>query len=340
MEKHMEKWLKSTLEISQIQWAYWCDRDLTCPEDWKDHFSAYLQNHPALGGCGLLLTGGDSYTKQLVAMQMVDLLPETFSCVFLHGGELAEGGIAEAKAKLQQLVDHFSQEATSLCLLMEGMEDIPCRRELLHYLGQTLCKCRYEEQGNPLFLIMQDDQDMQIPALLRSHLQLCRLQMPNMQQREAYLDHHAKIIRNYVSLPVFAQTTAGVGYAQLQDMIQLVEMRLDALGGRGMSEQELRDFLESQLPAQTADPMMQDLCDSVKELVEQMKKAPAAVPVSVQTPVVMQENIPAPTPATQANTTWASIENAPPIQTATELFGKEKVEEIRKRAEAILQQQS
>ncbi len=340
MEKQTEKWLESTLEMSQIQWGYWCDRDLTCPENWKDEFSAFLQNHPALGGCGLLLTGADSYTKQLVAMQMVDLLPEDFSCVFLHGGELAEGGIAEAKAKLQCIFDHFSEEASSLCLLLEGMEDLSCRRELLHYLGQKLCKCRYEEQASQLFLILQDDQDAQIPALLRSHLQLCRLQMPNVQQREAYLEHHAKMVKKYVSLQVFAETTAGVGYAQLQDMIQLVEMRLDMLDGRGLSVQELRDLLATQLPAKTADPMMQDLCDSVKELVEQMKKMPAAVPVSVQTPVVNQDNVQTPIPATEGHATRESIENAPPIQTATALFGEEKVEEMRKLAMAIMQQQA
>ena len=338
MEKQMEKWLEATLEMSQIQWGYWCDRDLTCPEDWKDTFSAFLQSHPSLGGCGLLLTGADSYTKQIVAMQMVDLLPEEYSCVFLHGGELAEGGVAEAKVKLQHIFDRFSQEAASLCLLLEGMENVSCRRELLHYLGQMLCKGRYLQGTNPLFLILQDDLDTQIPALLRSNLQLCRLQMPNTQQRRDYLEHHAKMVRNYVSLPVFAEATTGVGYAQLQDMIQLVELRLDVLDGRGMSEQELRDFLAAQLPAKTADPAMRELCDSVKELVEQVKKAPAAAPVSVQTPAVSQVMAPITPPDADENVTRESIENAPPMQTATELFGKEKVEEMRRRAQAIMQQ--
>lgn len=335
----MHSWLDGLLSDSRIQLEYWKAQELDDFDGWVGILAASLQSGDAINGRGVLLTGADSHSRYAIAAQIAELLEQAeFDGLFLDGMELGCDGTA-ARKKLDALLNHFFEEGRGLCLVLDGMSECPCGREVLRYLGQKLCESRMNpDEGVQLFVVLTEQ--LPIPALLRNCLLQMRLQLPNEERRMAYLEQYGKTLRNYLSLAIFAQCTEGVSYVQLQDLIGLAEGYLDSLDGRGMSEKELKEFLAAQMPVQTKDPMLQTLCDSVQELVEHFKKMPASVPVPVQVQTTVTSAVVNPTPVsnTEGGTSRESIENAPPIEVANDLWGKDIVEEIRKKAEQIMQQ--
>lgn len=339
MEEEIRSWLDSTLADSRFQWEYWKAQRLPDLDDWGSLFAAFLQDRTSVSGSGILLTGADNHSKQFAAVQMLGhLIAESYEGVFLDGMELGTSGAIQAKQKLNCLLDHFYDAGMGLCLILEGMESCPCRRELLRFLGQKLCEYRmYQDQLTPLFLILLDDQEQDIPGLLRNCLRLCRVQLPNRERRAAYLAQHAKSLRHYLSLEVFAQSTEGASYKQLQDLVVLTEGYVDSRDGQGMSDEELRTLLAGQMPLPAQEDAMQSICQSVQQLIEQLPQliknagggtggglpGPNSPPVS-QPPI--SDGIP----------TKADIENMPPLALAVELFGEQAVEEMRKMSERIV----
>lgn len=334
----LQSWLDGVLSDSQIQMEYWKSQEQEDLDGLVSILANFLQSSDSISGRGVLLTGADSHSRYSVAAQIAELLEQAeFDGLFLDGMDLDGDDAVSARKKLDALLNHCFDEGRGICLVLEGMGECPCGREVLRHLGQRLCQCRMRpDESVQLFVVLPDEQP--IPALLRNCLLQLRLQLPNEERRLAYLEEYGKTLRNYLSLPVFAQCTEGVSYVQLQDLIGLAEGYLDSLDGRGMSEKELRDFLEAQLPARRKDPMMQTLCDSVQELVEHFKKMPAAAPVQVSVANQMPEPVSTLTPDTPKDTSRESIEKLPPVEVASDLWGKDIVEEIRNRAEQIMQQ--
>ncbi len=327
-------WLDSTLAESQFQWEYWKQQRLPDPDGWGSMFHCLLQSRTSVSGRGLLLTGADSYSKQAAAVQMINLLvAEDYETVFLDGMELSDGGMSQARQKLDQLLDHFYDAGKGACLVLEGLEECVCRRELLRFLGQKLGEYRmYQDQLTPLFLILLDDRQQDIPGMLRSCLRLVRLQLPDREHRMVYLSQQAKSLRHYLSLEVFAQTTEGVSYVQLQDLIDMMEEYVDSLDGQVVSDDDLRAMLSQQLVIVQQDQSMQNLCQSVQQLVEMLPKLiregssgrerqpqPQPQPQPVPTP------IPGPGPMTD-------FDKIPPLELSVQLFGQEAVDELRNMA--------
>lgn len=345
----IRSWLDSVLENSRIRWEYMQTQDQDDPDGWGEIFAASLQEGASVvSGCGLLLTGADSYGKQSAAAQMLALLVnEAYEGVFLEGTELCDGGIRQAKARLDALLDCFYDAGKGLCLILEGLEDCPCRRELLNFLGQTLCVYRTRDDYTPFFLILLDDREQDIPGLLRGRLRLCRMCLPDLARREAYLKQNARSLRNFLSLEVFARATEGASYAQLQDMISVVGCLVDSRDVVTLPDAELTAFLAGQMPAPRPEDAMQTLCRSVQGLVDQLPellKEAAAMRQTVPAVVSPVQTVPARAPMPVAvdqgsfmDSKRREIEQMTPWELAVDLFGEKGVGDLRNQT-VMLQQ--
>lgn len=272
METDIQSWVDDIQERSKFQWEYRTFRKEEYPEDYNGILETYPKDSSKFRGCGILLTGNDRYGSQAAAIKMLEHLGSV-GCegVFLDGMELSEYGAAQAKDRLNGLLDFFYDENKSLCLILEGMEECLCRWELLKFLGEQLWESLlYKEQRIPLFLILIDNREREIPSLLRNRLRLCRTNIPSQAQRAVYLEKHAKYLGNYLSLEQFAQLTEGADYAQLRDMIALADRLIQSRHDRALTEEELTEFLAEQMPPLSPEKTTQQLYRTVKELADQL----------------------------------------------------------------------
>ena len=185
--------------------------------------------------------------------------------------------------------------------MLEGMEGCPCRGEVLKFLGEQLWESLiYTEERIPLFLILIDNREGEIPSLLRNRLRLCRTNVPNQAQRGLYLEKHAKYLGESLSLKQFAQITEGAGYAQLRDMIVLVDGLLESRDGRPLTDEELGEFLASQMPLPSPENTTQKLYRTLEKLANQLLQIMSGMAVAPQVTAV---------PAAQASTDPAEIQN-------------------------------
>ena len=334
MEQDIQLWLNDTCNDSQFQYEYWKSRELDDFDGWGALLAPSFHDGSSVTGRGILLTGGDSHGRQAVAIQVCGLLKsEAYEVIFLNGDELCDKGFAQAQKRLDALLDCFYDKGMGLCLILDDMEECDCRRKILRFLGLKLCEYNiYREQYTPLFLIVIDNREQDMPVLLRDCLQLCRLRLPNKTRRAAYLEKHAKSLRNYLSLKVFAQVTDGVGYDQLQDLISLTENYIDSLDIRGLSDEELKRFLSDHMPDASAEQPVQALCRSVQQLVDRLPEMLKNLPVAhtVSQPIASQQSSSQPDLEAQLASLpgRADFEKMPPRQLAIELFGEEGVADL------------
>jgi len=331
-------WLDSTLTDSQFQWEYLKTLAQEDPDGWGQLFSCSLREADSVSGCGILLTGADSSSKLSAAIPMLKLLDrEDYECVFLEGSGLAELGAARAKAALDGLMDRLYDQGRGLCLVLEGAEEIPCRRELMTFLGQKLCKYHmFREELTPLFLILLDDREQTLPALLRSRLQLCRITLPDLDRRMAYLAQHAKGLKKTLSLELFAKETEGVTYTQLQDLILLAGVLVDSQDCVYLPDEDLSAFLATQLPQRQQEDAMADLCRSLRQLTEKLPQLlkHSAVNAPAEMSVFSPTAIP---PKPTGVPTETEILQMHPADLAVDLMGEEGLRDLQQAAVRLLQ---
>lgn len=350
MEEDIQSWLDNTVKDSQTRWECARTEALDDPNGWGDIFAAFLKEGDSVSGYGILLSGADSYSKQSAAIQMLRLLdPDAYEGVFLDGMELSSCGARQAKVRLDGLLDRFYDMGKGLCLILEGMEECPCRREMLSFLGQKLCEYWiYREEFTPLFLILIDDQEHAIPNLLRSRLRLYRASLPDQSRRTTYLEKHGRSLRNYLSLDLFARSTEGASYMQLRDMIFAAGYLVDSRDGRALSDEELTAFLAEQMPALALEDITQKLYQSVQQLAEQLPqflKDDSAHRMDSQNGYnvaqLEQQTLPQlqvlPDQGNYLGDKRQQIEQMAPRDLAIELFGEKAVNDIRQMIDAVQQ---
>lgn len=336
MADPIQTWLEITLEDSLIRWEYLQSKRLDDTFGWGAIFAASVADNPDVNGSGLLLTGPEGCGKHTAALHMMKQLKlQGYGMLFLEGTELASLGAGQAMQRFDALLDRFYKEGKSLCVCLEGLENCSCRRELLTYWGRALLNyLLYPEQFRPLFLILIDSQEQDIPALLRDRLRLCRMSLPDSDRRAAFLERRARNIRNDVSLQVFAQATKGASYSQLLDMIDNVQDLLDSREG-GLEDETLQRFLAQQMPAPSQEAASRTIAQSVQQLLEQL---PRLLQGQVRSGMLaelppLQGHQPGvnATPLDPANFVASrrlEVENMPPKQLAIELFGEESVNQM------------
>lgn len=351
MAERLQDWVAATVEDSQAQWAYIQEQELDDTFGWGAMTGVLLsrmgsrgvsQKEQSRNSCGLLITGPEGCGKHNTAAHMMVRLQEEYEMVFLNGMTLSALGAVKSRQFLEALLESFIRKDRALCIQLEDMEDCPCRRELLTYFGQQLRNYRIADFP-PLFLILIDSREQDIPSCLRSQLLLCRMSVPTQAQRMEFLKVHAKDLRNTLSLTLFARATEGANYAQLLDMIAALNWLVDSQDLMSLPDADLLEFLDTQMPVPSKEDSLQKLTVTAQHLMEQLpqllKDSAKAIPAAAVNP----QPVPVPAVSVDTNNTGGfvdrernRIENLSFRQLADELFGQDGSDEISRVAEAQL----
>ena len=336
MDMDIQSWVTEITQLSEYQPEYRPYRKDEYPEDYNSILDAFPTEGASFRGCGILLTGNDHFSREAVVVKMLERL-ESGNCghVFLDGMELCEDGAATAKARLDGLMDYFYDEGKSLCLILEEMEDCPCRREILKFLGHQLWVSLADEAQLPLFLILIDNREHEIPGLLRNRLTLCRTNIPNLAQRTAYVEKQAGYLKEYLSFEQFAKLTEGADYAQLRDIIKLAYRMIESLD-RPLTEEEQTELLAGQMPPATPESATQKFYQAVEKLTEQLPEmlrdmaeaarsssataAAQVAPIAVTKEATLGSSIL--NDATYLDNKRKEIEEMPPNKLCEDIFGE------------------
>lgn len=244
---------------------------------WGTRFSMMWKKKTLDKPRGLLLTGPNGCGKHTAAAHMIRTLYDTHCPLLLRGRELCAEGYAPATRRLRYVIDHpnvIDGNTYPWCLVLEGLEEFDCRRDLLTWLGQVMEASWYESGGDPsLFVILIDACEDDVPSILRSHLRLCRMSAPAASRRRAYFaSARFPMIQNAVNTDLLVASTEGLTYAQLADLAQNLECTLYCLPAdqSAFSDNELMEFLQEQVPDASAVDPLQSLAQSARQFVEHL----------------------------------------------------------------------
>ena len=211
-------------------------------------------------GTGLLLVGPAGCGKHTALHHMLRLLPLSprveiegryeapYDAVFLNEDSLAdpEEDFAVCQARLNLLLDHYYDRGQGLFLVLEHAARLPFSRKLFRFLEEQLA-AYFLNRGErslapgpkdwpdlsaepaespypPLFLVLLEEEEPELPALLRSRLQLCRMSRPDLLRRTEFLLNH-DVQNVHLDLDELhpgqnlADLTEGLSYAQLQGLL-------------------------------------------------------------------------------------------------------------------------
>ncbi len=340
MEQEVSQWLEALLADSQDQWGAVDSQSLDDTFGWGAMLEVYLQRlgcggvpvkeRSGLSG-GLLLTGPQGCGKHTAAAHMMTKLERRgFEMVFLKGADFPDRDFGRYRDRLEALLEHFLEKGQGLCILLEDTEKCPCRRELLRYLGQQLQYYSLSD-FSPLFVLLIDSEESGIPAALRSQLLLCRMRLPDAGQRKAFLEAHGMELGKVLSLEAFAQATQGASYAQLEDMISVVCWMVDSRDLNWLEEEDLRQFLAGQMPAQRREDRLEALVSSAQRLVEQLPELLRTVPAPMTMPIMPTEPVMPVVPmeaSEDQDQMLRKFEQMPPKHLAEDVFGADAVAEM------------
>lgn len=343
-DHELQTWLN---QIAENETHFWNYLDNAPSQDDTFGWGARLRhmwekepNRP----CGLLLTGPNGCGKHTAAVHMFRILSEEYYVALVNGTALCDGGFASASGRLLGTIKHYGKENKPLCMILDGLEECGFRKDLFSFLGQILTVSWLRNvQIPPVFLILIDSYEEDIPAVLRSRLRLCRMALPTASRRRAYLKNNDfSMIHVAVNLDLLVDSTAGLTYAQLADLAQNLECTLHLLPKDQFSftDEELLDFLQEQLPNPDLDDPLQSLAQSARQFIEHLPEllahvGTAAVPAAVTqtTEVQTSQNQTSSSPPQELlpdkKDFKKEINDMPTIELCTDLFGKERLKQIR-----------
>lgn len=283
----LQQWLDMTLQDS-ANFEYDIKRaDLDDTFGWGEILELMWYQEPKPRFGGILLTGPDGCGKHTAAAHTVLAVRRArLGVVFLDGIDFGQEDFPWLQERLNVLLDQFYDQNQGLCLVMENLEDLPWRRELLTFLGRTLQDyIRGTEDPDvvfpPLFLVLLDRQEESIPSVLRNKLRLCRMSLPNRTRREQFLQKIGANLRNLVSMDQFAHATEGATYAQLKAMVENVSALITCRDHQ-LSEAEFIRFLEEQMPVRE-EGQLAVLTKAVRDLIAQLPDVIQTVGQQVRT---------------------------------------------------------
>ena len=345
-DHELQSWLKHIADTETQFWNYLDYLDNTSALDDTFGWGARLRNmwekephHP----CGLLLTGPDGCGKHTAAVHMFRILSDDYYIALISGPALCDGGFDNAKARLLGTIGSYGKENKPLCLILDGLEDCTFRKELFTALGQALTISWLSNVTTPpVFVILIDSQEQDIPAILRSRLRLCRMALPNAARRRAYLENDEfNMIQAGANVNLLVSSTEGLTYAQLADLARNLECAIRILALKGefsMPDDELTAFLREQLPQPAREDSLRSVADSARQFIEQLPELMQHMGTSVVAAPAAQQNeigqsspnsAPAPEPIPNEQDFKKDIIDMPIKDLCTDLFGKVRLEHIK-----------
>lgn len=217
---------------------------------------------------GLLLTGADGCGKHTAAAHMLRiLLEENYECVIINNDVVsADNSIPEMKSWLNENID----QKHKLCVVVDQLTDTTKRGELFSYFGQRFSQNRITQtQKNALFLIVIENEETCIPALLRRNLLRCVMSLPTAEFRQVFLENYMnntfKINLKYYANDELLKCTEGFTYAQLKDLAYQIGLMIRMDDSEGI-EEYIVQLAKDQAPDRVKYSVTEKLCDFIDML--------------------------------------------------------------------------
>lgn len=222
----IDAWLEQARSSSTVYSAFYSSRTTDDIISWDELLDELLNNEASERSHGLLITGPEGCGRHTILTETVGKVLEAgYEAIFLTGSQLQEdaGNQQEICARVETLLDSFRSEEEGLCLILDEMDEMPFRMPVLRVLERCLCQAQVEkvregEAAWAFFLVLLQDENAPLPPLLRSMLQVCRVQYPNRERRKAFLQEH--LTDRYKQLPedLLLDQTEGFTYHQLSNL--------------------------------------------------------------------------------------------------------------------------
>lgn len=222
----IDAWLEQARSSSTTYSAFYGSRTTDDIISWDELLDELLNNEASERSHGLLITGPEGCGRHTILTETVGKVLEAgYETIFLTGSQLQEdaGNQQEVCARVETLLDSFRSEEEGLCLILDEMDEMPFRMPVLRILERCLCQAQVEkvregEAAWAFFLVLLQDETAPLPPLLRSMLQVCRVQYPNRERRKAFLQGH--LAERYKQLPedLLLDQTEGFTYQQLSNL--------------------------------------------------------------------------------------------------------------------------
>ena len=321
---------------------------------------------------GLLLVGPAGCGKHTAVhhmLHLLDALPKEYNdagepespyvCVFLEGEDLLspEEDFTACRERLTALMDHCYDRHRGLFLVLESTASLPWSRKLYRFLEQQMAYyylyrgkaslyCGPKDQPNsqmegedeqmfqPFFLVLLEEEEPKLPALLRRRLQLCRMTKPDRLRREQFLKNrdlgylHVNLDELYPGQSL-ADLTEGMSYAQLEDLINgLSALTADVYDPVTLEEEDV--LRREQTPRQTRSELQQALWAKAEAALDRLPELLALRPAPLyEQPAAEPEQTETKNSAMDAET-WANMDPEAFKQSESERLAKLPVRDLAK----------
>lgn len=327
----IDVWLEQVRSSSAVYSAFYGSRTTDDIINWDELLDELLNNETSERSHGLLITGPEGCGRHTILTEAVGKVLEAgYETIFLTGDQLQEDGSSrqEVCARMEALLDSFRSEEEGLCLILDEMDEMPFRMQALRVLEQCLCRSQAEkvkggEASWAFFLILLQGETVPLPPMLKSMLQICRVQYPNRIRRKNFLQGH--LADRYKQLPedLLLNQTEGFTYHQLSNLTEILGAAAYIQRGT-LSDSVAEELIDGQLLEEQRAERMERLEQTAKaafweKLTHTLEELPELLSHLPQNTVVQ-------TQGTNVETVQQTEElpEKPPIDVETE---REKIEQ-------------
>ena len=249
MAKDNSKWLEGLLKYSQDLTNYITDNEPDDSFGWGGRLRQLIALDVGQRRSGVMICGPDGCGKHTAAYHVVrELVSIKYTAFFVRGSQLGEGcaSSGEVIARLDELLDHYYDEKSALCLVIDEPSECPFCAEVFNHLGMTSYIYDLNKDSVPgFFPVLISKENLYPGAILKYRLICCRMTYPSSDDRVAFLNKRGKEISKVLSLQKLAGMTDGFSYAGLIDLVDIFTMIADVSGGV-ISDRLVNETVENQ----------------------------------------------------------------------------------------------
>lgn len=252
-----EQWLKQVQETSKLYNDFFCRQESDDAIGWERLLKELLQYQETQRDYGFVITGPEGCGSHTILSETLFLIQKETDCetIFLTGEQLSDGVETQQEActRLEMLLEHFQQKNELVCLVLERLEETPFRAALLRVLERQICRIENEKAKKDsdwsFFLILMQEENASLPPVLRSRLQVCRVQYPKRFRRRVFFENQLEEL--YYIFPKEQQEqlldqTDGFSYQQMSNLAGLLRAALRASNQDPLTDELLEELIDGQ----------------------------------------------------------------------------------------------
>lgn len=304
LKKTIDSWIEEIMTESDDRLSFIGEVAFDDSSGWGKTLKRYLNNTKVEieEKRGFLFTGPLGSGRHQAAYHVIQCmcvdradevrLLDNYKAVFLSGDDFRDIPREHIRMYLDGL---FGKIEAPMCVVLEEPESAAEYKTLLKAFGRIIChRYTFVDDYEHLLPIVITQDDKYIPNILRERLTLCRMTLPNVQQRRNLIcnleneeeedSDLLKVLQDdmaAISVDQFITMTEGLNYGEIRDIIETGSMYLKISSDQS---ENFRLFINSQLinedddyPAaeSAADRLHERLITFIDEIPELIEKLPA-----------------------------------------------------------------